>query len=161
MLLTAISSRRNERDKNSITIQREQQNERCQALQNEVHRSELEEGRLQLQIRDKDTLEAEIKIMREEITKFSADITVCSACSFLFWFLLLNQALQKIDQEALDAQAPIDNLQSAFRKREHELQSSINQANQSYVQLNKHNDRLSDMNKSIERQVLSMSMYVA
>jgi len=80
LALITIPSRRNERDKNSITMQREQQNERCQSLQNELHRCELEEGRLQLQIRDKDTLEAEIKTMREEITKFSVDVTV----GFLF-----------------------------------------------------------------------------
>ena len=68
--------RTNDREKQILTTERDRQSNAQRTYENDLHQMQLRETRLTSQIRDKDTLEANIEIMKKEITSCTARLKV-------------------------------------------------------------------------------------
>lgn len=69
--LTRCISRTNEREKQSIIIERDRQNAAIRTIETNLHTMELRERDLNNEIREKSALEGQIEVMKQDIIKFT------------------------------------------------------------------------------------------
>ena len=68
--------RTNDREKQSLMTERERQNNAQRTYENDLHAMQMKESNLKIQIRDKDTLEASIETMKNDISTFTTRLKV-------------------------------------------------------------------------------------
>ncbi|KAF8798951.1 hypothetical protein BYT27DRAFT_6885480 [Phlegmacium glaucopus] len=124
--------RKNDREKQAINMEVENQTRASRDLENSLHQMELKELDLVNKIRDKDRLEEDIERMKQEM----AELSVQS---------------KDLDAKISEAQSPIDALQRAYQQSQNELNTKITHAQRLCEEVNKNSDRLNDMNKNLER----------
>lgn len=73
-----LCRRSNEREKQTITLERERQNASLRTIETSLHGMELSERDLTNEIREKEALEERIEVMQKEIVNFTNKIKVIS-----------------------------------------------------------------------------------
>jgi DNA repair protein RAD50 len=68
--------RTNDKEKGNLMTERERQNNAQRTYENDLHRLEMKESNLKNQIHDKDTLEASIDAMKNDIASSNARLKV-------------------------------------------------------------------------------------
>ncbi|RDX42487.1 hypothetical protein OH76DRAFT_1362729 [Lentinus brumalis] len=120
--------RANEREKQSLLVDRDAKNNAVRTHETELHRLELEESECRNKLRDKDELERRIEEMKAEI-------------------VAANTRLKDLDSLIADAQAPMEKLEREHKELERELNAKISQAQKASQDLNMSADKLETMNK--------------
>lgn len=69
-------SRANERERQSLTTERDRQNSAIRTFETSLHQMELRERDLNNEIREKSALEERVETMRTEVTTFTAKMKV-------------------------------------------------------------------------------------
>jgi len=75
-LTTLFQRRLNERERNALIMERDQQRNTLHALETDLHQMQLHENTLENQIREKKVLEEQVEVMKEELTTFTSKFKV-------------------------------------------------------------------------------------
>ncbi|KAG6854661.1 hypothetical protein C0991_003309 [Blastosporella zonata] len=123
-----------EREKTQITAERDRQKEALRLIENSIHEMEMREKDLINDAKEKDKIEKNIAAMKEDITTFTA-------------------RAKNLDVKISEARAPIDALEEERRKSQNDLNGKISQAQHAAQEFNSCVDKLTLINKGVERYV--------
>ena len=130
--------------------ERDRQLGALRAQENALHQMELNERDMALKLREMTKLEEQIVAYKKQITTFTGRLKVNRS-------LTLNRVdvdlvfIQDVESKFAEAQAPIGALEQEFKVLESELNARITQVQNSSQELNIVVDKLSQVNKGVER----------
>ena len=143
--------RTNDREKQSLVTERERQTNAQRTFENDLHELQMRESNLANKLRDKDTLQANIEIMKTDIISFIARLKVDNSFRSLSKMCHNWKLPQELDAKIDTAQGPIDRLEQDHKDVQRELNNKITEAQRLSQDLNMNVDKLDGMNKAVER----------
>ncbi|KAF9463040.1 hypothetical protein BDZ94DRAFT_1362864 [Collybia nuda] len=126
--------RANEREKQTIMIERDRQLAAIRAIETGLHTMELKERDLNNEIREKTKLEGQIDVMKHDVIKFT-------------------NMLKGLDVSISEAQGPIDALDAEHQQIQNTLTSRTTEAQRLSQEMNMSIDKLGHTNRGVERYV--------
>ncbi|KAF9445394.1 hypothetical protein P691DRAFT_735057 [Macrolepiota fuliginosa MF-IS2] len=123
-----------EREKQSITLERDRQNVVIRALEDSLHEMEKQELGLSSKLQNKEALEENITRMRGEIATFTEQI-------------------RNLDNQIVEGEAPIGALKASFHDSQRDLNAKVSQISSQIQELNTSTNRLNHVHKGVERYI--------
>ncbi|XP_006462487.1 hypothetical protein AGABI2DRAFT_223828 [Agaricus bisporus var. bisporus H97] len=123
-----------EREKHSITIERDRQNVTIRTLEDSLHGMEKQELGLESKLQGKEALEENIAKMRQDIGLFTDQI-------------------KDLESQIEEGEAPIEALNTSFQDSQQELSAKASQVSTQIQELNTSLNKLNHVHKGVERYI--------
>ncbi|KAF9077821.1 hypothetical protein BDP27DRAFT_1413505 [Rhodocollybia butyracea] len=133
-LIIVPLSRLIDKENNSLMRERDRQNGAQRSIEGELHHLEVESTKIMGQIKEKETLEKQVRQWKQEIVDMSERIKVAEQCM-------------------ADAQGPIDALDIEYKTSQRQFDGKMARVSVLVQQLNRKADNLGEVQKHVERYV--------